>query len=158
MNFVSFDLAKKLKEKGFSEKCLAYYDVDDNVGLLYNTQYTDDISPCQYMDLMLSRNSGEGGGECDNSECCIDAPTISQVLNWLRKEKKIFMPINLVYCYEDDEHPFSTNPDMIPILKGYYYGVWDLNNINDRYGRSECFETPELATIAGIEYVLDNLI
>lgn len=139
MNFVSFDLAKKLKEKGFSEKCLAYYDVDDNVGLLYNTQYTDDISPCQYMDLMLSRNSGEGGGECDNSECCIDAPTISQVLNWLRKEKEMY----IIAPASFDE--------------GYWWELRDFNREISEYGDVE-YTSYEQATLAGIEYVLDNLI
>ena len=47
---------------------------------------------------------------------------------------------------------------MEPILKGYYYGIWELDNLNDKNGHSEYFETPELAAIAGIEYVLDNLI
>lgn len=34
MEFVTFEIAKKLDEKGFKEKCLAYYDVNDNVGLI----------------------------------------------------------------------------------------------------------------------------
>lgn len=91
--FVTFDIAKILNEKGFREKCLAYYDVLDNVGLLYNTQYTDDISPCQYTDLLFSHNSGEGS-QTDDSEYCVDAPTISQVVDWLFTEKDIFINID----------------------------------------------------------------
>lgn len=52
-DFVNFELAKKLKEKGFADKCLTYYDVKDNVGILFNTQYTDDISPCQRLQQTL---------------------------------------------------------------------------------------------------------
>lgn len=87
-DFVSFEIAKKLKEKGFVEKCLAYYDVEDNVGILFNTQYTYDIFPCQYTDLLQSHNTGTATKQQDDSEYCIDCPTISQVLKWFRKEKQ----------------------------------------------------------------------
>ena len=157
-DFVTFEIAKKLKEKGFKEKCLAYYDVEDNVGLLYNTQYSDEALPCQYTDLLQCHNTGEAETQSDDSENCVDAPTISQVLKWLREEKNIFIAINIGYCYESYEKPFPTNPKMEPILKGYYYGVWDLGNLNDENALSEYFESYELAAIAGIEYVLDNLI
>ena len=89
MKFVTFEVAKKLREKGFREKCLAYYDVLDNVGLLYNTYYADDISPCQYTEILLSHNSGDGR-QADDSEYCVDAPTISQVVDWLLTKKDIF--------------------------------------------------------------------
>ena len=85
-------------------------------------------------------------------------PTISQVLKWLREKKKIFVAINIGYCYESYEIPFPTNHEMEPILKGYYYGIWELDNLNDKNARSEYFEDYEQAALAGIEYVLDNLI
>ena len=93
MDFVSFEIANKLKEKGFREKCLTYYDVVDNVGLLYNTQYTNDLSPCQYTDLLQSHNTDVSAYLSDDSEYCVDAPTISQVLKWLRDEKGIHITI-----------------------------------------------------------------
>lgn len=83
---------------------------------------------------------------------------IYDVLKWLREEKKIFVTINIGYCYEIYEIPFPTNPNMEPILKGYYYGIWELDNLNDKNGHSEYFETPEHAALAGIEYVIDKLI
>ena len=158
MEIVPFELAKKLKEKGFKEKCLAYYDIDDNVGLLYNTQYSDEYSPCQYTDLLQSHNTDTIVAQPDDSENCCDAPTISQVLKWLREEKKIFVAINIGYCYESDETPFPTNPKMEPIFKGYYYGIWELDNLNDKNACSEFFKDSELATLAGIEYVINKLI
>ena len=157
-DFVSFELAKKLKEKGFKEKCLAYYDVEDNVGLLCNTQYSDEALPCQYTDLLQCHNIGEAETQPDDSGFCVDAPTISQVLKWLREEKKIFIAINIGYCYESYEKPFPTNPKMDPILKGYYYGIWELGNLNDKNAHSKYFEAPEQAAIAGLECCLDNLI
>ena len=140
-DFVPFEIAKKLKEKGFPQHITdeAYIvdnygedecDIGDRLPIPLVPDYMDDIA----------------------------APTISQVLKWLREEKKIFVAINIGYCYESSEIPFPTNPKMEPILKGYYYGIWELDNLNDKNGHSEYFETPEQAAIAGIEYVIDNLI
>lgn len=140
MDFVSFDLAKKLKEKGFREKCLAYYDVEDNVGLLFNTLYTDEVTPCQYTDLLQCHNTGEAESQIDDSDFCIDAPTISQVLEWLRKEKGLHIAINNIWG-----------------------GTWGYDLIE--YGRSlhwtayrEDIKSYEDAALDGIKYVIDILI
>lgn len=140
--FVTFKLAKKLNEKGFKEKCLTYYDVIDNVGLLYNTQYTNDLSPCQYTDLLQSHNTDVSAYQSDDSEYCVDAPTIPQVLNWLRKEKKIHIGFGYsprkkwryVIMYMDDR--FYNKPTLTV----------------------DGFLKIEQAAFDGIEYVLDNLI
>ena len=139
-DFVSFEIAKKLKEKGFTCECpFAMYNKYEQFCPLYSSEKfyfgIDDFDKHAYI-----------------------APTISQVLKWLRKEKKIFITINIIYCYEDEEHPFPTNPKNEPILKGYYYGIWELGNLNDKNALSKYFEAPEEAAIAGIEYVIDNLI
>ena len=141
-DFVTFELAKKLKEKGFKEKCLAYYDVEDNVGLLYNTQYSDEALPCQYTDLLQCHNTGEAEIQPDDSENCVDAPTISQVLKWLREEKNIFVLIDIrtdlsffyeIWCIEIALHPMGC----VPFQK---------------------YQSYEQSALAGIEYVIDNLI
>ena len=134
-DFVPFELAKKLKEKGFRESC----------GYVYNYKRKE----LEYKKESTIWN---------NSEYWYAAPTISQVLKWLREEKKIFIAINIGYCYESYEKPFPTNPKMEPILIGYYYGIWELGNLNDRNALSKYFEAPKQAALAGIEYCLDNLI
>ena len=146
-DFVTFNLAKKLREKGFKDNCIGYYDYEGE----FHYNYESAISN---KEIYFCHNKFDNIWHRD----LVDAPTISQVLKWLRKEKKIFIAINIGYCYESYEKPFPTNPKMEPILKGYCYGVWDLGNLNDKNGHSEYFESPELAAIAGIEYVLDNLI
>lgn len=144
MDFVTFELAKKLKEKGFKEKCLAYYDVDDNVGLLYNTQY---MSPCQYTDLLTSHNTDKAAVAPDDSEYCVDAPTISQVLKWLREEKLILIGLSPMQEFDSDGD--------IEWCAGIYKG--------DKQGGLKWeeelyYQSYEAAAIAGIEYCLDNLI
>lgn len=143
-DFVSFELANKLKEKGFREKCLAYYDAEDNVGLLYNTQYSIELLPCQYTDLLASYNSGDIAANLDTSDNCIDAPTISQVLKWLREEHGISLNIypshfaNLLYW----------TCDVLSFIGEI--------SIEKRLGGD--VKTYEEVAIYGIEYVLDNLI
>lgn len=139
MEFVSFEIAKKLKEKGFREKCLAYYDVEDNVGLLHNTQYTYEVLPCQYTDLLQSHNTGEAETQPDNSENCADAPTISQVLKWLRTEHKIYM-----YVERDTYHLM-------------FRFVYEKDKPRGKF-ISSVYDDFEQAALAGIEFVIENLI
>ena len=149
-DFVTYDLAVKLKEKGFKEKCYAYYYPKGSVLIFNKNQFRGGIVE----DCLYSNNSLPN--ECMASDF-VDAPTIYQVLKWLR-EKKIFVAINIGYCYESYGIPFPINPKMEPILKGYYYGIWALDNLNDENARSKYFEYYEQAAIAGIEFVIDNLI
>ena len=139
-DFVPFELAVKLKEKGFREKCLTFYDVEDNVGLLYNTQYFDEFSPCQYTDLLASFNSGDGEAHLDHSDNCIDAPTISQVLKWLREEENIHVCIsfsdNIGALWEYD----------VVLLDGAIYRA-----------SNDGFVSYEEAALAGIEYALSEV-
>ena len=114
-DFVTFDLAKKLKEKGFGCKYpFAIY--------FGNRIYYD------YGDLI------------DDKDVII-APTISQVLKWLRDRK------NLHICIGVPLAPHS----------GWDYDITEIDGLifchaNDGYN---CYEE---AALAGIEYVLDNLI
>ena len=75
----------------------------------------------------------------------IIAPTISQVLKWLREEKKMHIIVEVADS-------------------GWYYTVypnirWENGNLkSDKYIMSfKKKDSYEQATLAGIEYVLDNL-
>lgn len=144
-DFVPYELAVKLKEKGFPQSPDWF-----NYSSYYEWDGLRKIHSLCNASVWFDSNT--------NRDNIYIAPTISQVFKWLREEKRIFVAINIGYCYESDERPFPTNSKMEPILKGYYYGIWELDNLNDKNGHSEYFETPELAALAGIEYVIDNLI
>lgn len=125
-DFVPYEIAKKLKEKGFNEPCFGYYHLDngdDSFEVCGNGDY----------DFLNSKNTYR-----------IGAPRISQVLKWLRKEKKLH-----VVC------PFYKD-------KGYYYYVQNVGNaariVSSFDDSDECFESSEQAALAGIEHILDNLI
>lgn len=123
---VSFELAKKLKEKGFPQKTAGRYNMID----------------CFYHeDGKLFFN----GGACDVNEA-YTAPTISQVLKWLREEKNIHLVV-----------------DIEP--RGYFFIVnYNITtNFNDKYEFDiytgwGCYSDDKQAALAGIKHILDNLI
>ena len=121
--FVPFEIAKKLKEKGFREKCMWHY-YDDTKDIYKSS------SPQCY---------NYGGNTSD-------APTISQVLKWLRDEKYIHIIIDF-FTYIDTNKTY------------WYYSVKDIKDgvsyTNYMYKGKKSYEN---SALAGIEYVLDNLI
>ena len=136
-DFVSFETAKKLKEKGFKEQCLAYYTKDS--GFYYNTSYGSDVE-----------NAFKSFNSRPNHICGkrIDAPTISQVLKWLREEKKLHIEFVGNAC-------------------GYLYIVSDIPSEGgtDRYcsdysGPNDggTWNNYEDCALNAIQYVIDNLI
>ena len=122
MEIVPFEIAKKLKEKGFREKVNAYYGKHENI---FNIHPALDMNDADYR---------------------ASAPTISQVLKWLRKEKNIHIMIDL--------WPVGYSAH-IYIEISEWNGSFDWK---DFYNDLDCCETYELAALAGIKYVIDKLI
>lgn len=122
-DFAPFELAVKLKEKGFNEPCYGYYHCNGG---------NDSFELC-----------GNGDRDFQNSKNTfrVAAPAISQVLRWLREEKKIHIVIGIwgrTWGY-----------DVLNLPSGIslHWAAYD-ENINNY----------EQAAVAGISYVLDNLI
>lgn len=117
MEIVSFEIAKKLKEKGFREKVNAYYGKHENIF---------DVHPALDM---------------NDSDYRASAPTISQVLKWLReKDIMVEIPIDL----RDD-------------------GIWRFTfriQTKEFYERAikEDYSSYEEAVMACLEYIINNLI
>ena len=80
-DFVPYELAVKLKEKGFKEQCIAYYweKINEHTPsfLVEDNMPEDGLN---ILDLLSNHNQAEWSP-------FIDAPTISLVLKWLREEK-----------------------------------------------------------------------
>ena len=138
-DFVPYELAVKLKEKGFKEKCYAYYFPVNNElcyninqfrgGNLYNCLYSHNSLP---KELVASD--------------FIDAPTIPQVLEWLREEKKIHLIVEI----SDSGWYYTLYPNI----------RWENGKLkSDKYFMSfKHNPSYEFAALAAIEYCLDNLI
>lgn len=135
MDFVDFEIAKKLKEKGFPQHWSDQHYILENeyeddffeVGAKYPVDVIYDYIPT------------------------IAAPTISQVLKWLRNEKDIF--IQLEYINQKACGCTIIKQKTGGVITKWNYDKFQYVNKNSLVGN-----TYEQAAIAGIEYVLDNLI
>ena len=135
MEIVLFDLAQKLEEKGYPQ----HWSNDDYI---VENEYEDNFEVGCYYDRCL----------IPEHIATIAAPSISQVLKWLREEKKIHINI----CFYGDK------------IGNYEYTYWNYEIINIHNGKiiykfdnKQCmleFECYEEVAITGIKYVLDNLI
>ena len=79
-DFVTYELAVKLKEKGFSYKC--HY--------------------CYKNSIIMSQCSEPLNHNAD--AVTYSAPTISQVLKWLREERLILIGLSPMQEYEGDDN------------------------------------------------------
>ena len=138
MDFVSFEIAKKLKEKGFKLACIGHYEGDR---FEYNTYDGYDIN-ISY--IARSYNDDNRFNEYT------DLPVICQVLKWLREEYHIHLEIvGTAYGYN---LIISDTPD-----KGgtdRYFSHANYDGPND----GGAWDSYEECVLYGIEYVIDNLI
>ena len=139
-DFVPYKLAVKLKEKEFNELCLAYYTNDETLYYNYSHKAGASYTDCYLSHNLMPKDSVSGK--------FVDAPTISQVLKWLREEKKIYICIDIytdgwlfdISTCEKEDELFSTEFLFM--------------------SRSETISYPsyEECALEGIKYVLDNFI
>lgn len=124
MEIVPFEIAKKLKEKGFDKYCSRAY---SEIGCFNDTD---------------TYKSSE--------EFYCYAPTISQVLKWLREEKKISIEVG-IHC----------SLKWMCSIYEFSDGIADFTQYNNNGIDNTVYilyDSYELAALAGIEYVIDNLI
>lgn len=140
-DFVDFELAKKLKEKGFvCDLPFAMYNELGQFALLTTS------APIRKAESGYTYRDYYDYEDFDENDFI--APTISQVLKWLRKEKNIHVSSVLWF-------------------KGWYVDIQSFTKEIDeervRYDvynefQSIDYETYEEAVIAGVNYCLENLI
>lgn len=122
-DFAPFELAVKLKEKGYPQvkkNSLAMYSED---GEWFSLAKTLDDFEYSFEDF-------------DDKDCV--SPTISQVLKWLREEKKIYVLVEVEY---EDWFEYK----IVQTIK------------NTRRSSTSVYKTYNETILAGIQYVLDNL-
>lgn len=135
-DYVSFDVAKLLKDRGFDEKCSYEWGVPDIDG-----------------GYILQKWSIYNG-EIRNSELINDAyaaPTLQMACKWLRKMHNIFIEIYLPSHseHEDTIYHGTYSFDIFNLNKKVYvYCTWNEKEFNSY----------EEAIEAAIKYTLENLI
>jgi hypothetical protein len=142
-DFVTFEVAKKLKEKGFSCKYpFAMYDEDGDFCPLFTSCDEDEDSKCIFGNRMYYDYD-----DFLKYKDAIIAPTISQTLKWLREEKLILIGLSPMQEYDCNE------------IIEWCCTIFRADKRGGLSWQEEFYyQSYEEAAIAGIEYVLDNLI
>lgn len=130
-DYVSFEVAKLLKEKGFDEPTFTYY---NNDGYLMNS-----CNFCGSYTLGCFNNVKDEKVNCA-------APTLQMALKWLREVHNIFIQIDYVVLTKDF---FEYTYEIYDMCKGR---VLECSHFRDNY------ETYEEAVEEAIKYCLNNLI
>lgn len=132
--YVSFEIAKLLKEKGFNELCdTRYYGDDGSIPSYIRERWEDggDICPMSNSDL------DDGSKYAD-----ISAPTLQMAMKWLREVHDC--PIEILWHWDANSQC------------SYWYFVHHME-LKPR-PRIEYYDTYEEAMEAAIKYCLENLI
>lgn len=132
-DYVSFETAKLLKEKGFDEKCMSYYGHGEF-----------QLGHPKYM----KSNTDRDGVACNGVPYdAYNDPTLQMAMKWLREEHNLFV------------FPFpqmNTNKFWVEIFQLSDSQEWV--NLYCESIELQDYQTQEEACEAGIKYCLENLI
>lgn len=145
MKFINKQLALKLKEKGYDRPCFGWYHITTPPGAFegrLNLNTTARMG-ADYQ-FLLKRHFNEYSPNPN----LVNAPTIEQVLKWLREEKDIDIVIEPI-----DRNTIYMGGEKY-ILAIYFCGKRDYKIHKDN---NDKFVKWEDACIAGIEYAINNL-
>ena len=139
-DYVSFETARLLKEKGFDEECISVYhdgelQLVSSLGIFCGEGYGEQI--------LTYTNS-----ECKWSPIMISAPTIQMAMKWLREVHNLFIFISTWLRNKDGAIQ-------------YYYEIRNLND-KDFETIAECtiaeFDSYEKTCEASIKYCLEKIL
>jgi hypothetical protein len=134
-DYVSFETAKLLKEKGFDEDSPYFYDLKHpKSGYLSNKRYGEYI---------------HNGKDYEGRELA-SCPTLQMAMKWLRENYNIHITAVPNGIGEDVFY--------MGIYRKYDYGWTYISDCLDEEYKEAEFHTPEEACEAGIKYCLENLI
>ena len=131
-DYVSFETAKLLKEKGFDEPCYAYWHEDENRLIISQSMHAiqNITNPCFFGPA---------------------APTIQMAMKWLRKKGfHIFVPLEI--DYDEDERGDKWYHDA-----AYYPEIRRISDGKIMYDDGSLYAEPEQAMEVAIKYCLENL-
>lgn len=161
-DYISFETAKLLKQKGFDEGCNKYASLS-HISDKYNLHAVGEYT--HYRDHYLNyigeglRNSDLRINPCGRKEDCMTIPTQALVVKWLRVKYNF----NITVEVSVKEHEYRLK-NKKPFL--WEWQIWDMSAnigmntnflIHPPFGE-RYHKTPEQATEAAILYCLNHLI
>ena len=140
-DYVSFEVAKLLKEKGFDGECREFWKDWNGEIRLCSCNRAHIFDYCH--NSMLERYN-------DTEETNIAAPTLQMAMKWLRKNYGIHIT--------GVPNGIGENVFYMGIYRKYDYGWTYISDCLDEEYKEAEFYTPEEACEAAIKYCLKNLI
>lgn len=131
-DYVTVEIARLLKDKGFDGKCRCIYHPDDSFEM-YDNFLSNRVSDVK------SVESDE-----DDSFVFVTAPTVQMAVKWLRENHKLHIEVEVYYC-EDGQ---------MWLAKIQRIG----DGCTTLIKTCMCNETYETAVDNGLKYCLENLI
>lgn len=156
MEICNFELAKKLKEKGFDKFCENGYFLKS--GIEYSVPNDNSVLVSSIGEIIFNTECCWFKEEIEYGRDIIYAPTISQALKWLREEKKIHIKPCILADADTDADGKVINEftywsfSIISIANGDMI-YFEYEHIDDKR-----FDSYEQSALAGVNYCLDNLI
>lgn len=138
-DFVSYKIAVKLKEKGFTIPTKSIFGMYNEIGVFHTLTTSADYSTC---DSGFKYRCYYNYDDFDERDFI--APTIHQVLKWLRD--KFFLHIS--------QKPYPCEDGLMWMYEIRKFNKYTVFVIANKTG----FVEEEEALLAGIEYSLNNLI
>lgn len=141
-DYVSFETAKLLKEKGFNESCRAFWKNWNEQTMLCHCDRSQMFEWCN--NSMLEKHYN------DNEEINIAAPTLQMATKWIREVSNCFIEID----YDSYE-----NDDSVATTIGYSFSLQKKEKPDKHeYIHDWVYDTYEEAVEEAIKYCLINLI
>ena len=141
-DYVSFEVAKLLKEKGFDEKCISVYH-DGELRLVSSLGIFCGAG------ILAEQTLTYTNSECKWSPIMISAPTLQMAMKWLRDEKHYYIQVML------DGWACGGH-------SGYYVVIQKTDSNFEMMLQDAVdevfYQTYEEACEAAIKYCLENLI
>ena len=134
-DYVSFEIAKLLKEKGFDEDCLKYY--------IEGRKYIRDLSDEDWPHRLKNSKANEN---------VVTVPTLQMAMKWLREVHNLHI-ITIPYA-PIDRPPYHPGEADIVYIAQLFRGIIPI----DEVGRSIIKLTHEQTCEAAIKYCLEHLI
>ena len=131
-DYVSFETSKLLKEKGFDEKCLHYYED--------NRHYDEDIKFSNWCNIEYSNS------EIGRRFTC---PTQAMAMKWLRE-------VHNLHCCIDYDFVLGWYCQITSLKETVEYDNLEMKHYH--LNKDNSFSSPEEACEAAIKYCLEHLI
>ena len=163
-DYVSFEVAKLLKEKGFDGPCYEVWESHNDSQTLVGAPWFVEG------ETVVNRESVDAAAKQYADEYSIDnkvegylAPTLQMAMKWFREVHNIYIEANLTFSENPESHPSHYYVYVLDTKSGNSLieksaTISGLNPLTDESSTPRNFNTYEEACEEAIKYALENLI